>query len=98
MGHEACNRHCCCDRCARRIAALVLESYLKLGLGRSSGPELTSEHGNGCVCSRGITGQLDAGVLDTRLDENGTNYVEAARAVGYVAKDAQVPCGKVSLH
>jgi len=37
-------------------------------------------------------------VLETRRDENGTNFVEAARAVGYVAKNAQVPCGKTSLH
>ena len=35
--------------------------------------------------------------LETRRDENGTNFVAAARAVGYVAKDAQV-CPAAKSH
>ena len=37
---------------------------------------------------------LDPSILDTRLDENGTSYAQAARAAGFVADSAQVgsPC------
>jgi len=86
-------RHPCSDQCARLRAALVLMFQRQLGLASLRGPGRMSKHGNDCVRSRGMTGQLDAGVLETRRDENGTNFVDAARAVGYVAEDAQVPCG-----
>ena len=39
-----------------------------------------------------MTGYLEADVLDTRKDENGTSFAEAARSVGYTAASAQVKC------
>ena len=43
-----------------------------------------------CLHSRGISGVIEPEILDTRLDENGTSYAQAARAAGYVADSAKV--------
>ena len=47
----------------------------------------------GC-CSRAMAGVLSAGVLEARLDENGTDFLSAATAAGYGAGSTQVggPC------
>jgi hypothetical protein len=37
-----------------------------------------------------MTGFLEPEVLDTFKDENGTSFLEAANAVGFSAKTAQV--------
>jgi len=40
-----------------------------------------------CTGSRGLAGALPPEVLDSKLDENGTSFVEAANAVGYGGSD-----------
>ncbi|KAL4419542.1 hypothetical protein ABPG77_006873 [Micractinium sp. CCAP 211/92] len=47
--------------------------------------EEPTRFGLSCSGSRAMAGLLDAAYLDSRRDENGTSYLEAARAAGYGA-------------
>ena len=48
-------------------------------------------------CSRAMAGVLSADALESRLDENGTDFLSAAMAAGYGAGSTQVR-GLATLH